>query len=309
MIGVKYPKIIAEKYLSEFDLTPKGFFYVEEKYDGSQFRFGVEHGKRWFGSKSVTFSDMQPSNKSFAKAVENANKGLDKIELDEKKDYVFFGEYLEKPKHNTLTYDRVPLNNIVLFDILIDNKYQVPDDVIATASAMELEPVSLIKRFRVFPPYKEITQLIKRVSTLGGSEIEGAVIKNYDILIEVNGSIRPLLYKIVRDDFKELNNKEWNKQPKTSNALDAIEKTFNKEAIFRKAVQHLNDDGEATGELKDIGKLIPLVYEDLEKEYMPVVKEILYKHFEKDIQRTLVRGLPEYYKEYLYKKMESAINK
>ena len=35
----------------------------------------------------------------------------------------YYGEYLQKPKHNTLCYDRVPKDNIIIFDVPIFYNY------------------------------------------------------------------------------------------------------------------------------------------------------------------------------------------
>ena len=310
MSTMKYPKVVSRDVLNKFTLANNGLFYIEEKYDGSHFRFGIDkEGNRWFGSKEVTYSDVRLPDKMFVKAVEKANQALDILEKTEKIDnyYIFFSEYIKSPKHNTLTYDREPRNNLVLFDIVKDGIFLEPNNVRHMASKMDIEPVSLREILDRFPTFDEAKSLIN-TSSLGGTNMEGVVIKNYDIMLEINGQIRPLIYKIVRDDFKELNDKEWNKHSKDNDVINKIASALNKEAIFRKAVQHLNDSGQATGEMKDMVKLIPLVYKDLYEEYQPIIEDILFKHFQKDIEKTIIHGLPEYYKQILYNKVESTFN-
>ena len=36
--------------------------------------------------------------------------------------WIYRGEYLSKPKHNTLCYDRVPEKNIIIYDIVIKDQ-------------------------------------------------------------------------------------------------------------------------------------------------------------------------------------------
>ncbi len=36
--------------------------------------------------------------------------------------WTYRGEYLQKPKHNSLAYDRTPKDNIIIFDILTDDE-------------------------------------------------------------------------------------------------------------------------------------------------------------------------------------------
>lgn len=309
---MKYPKVLQPSYLTRFNLKDKGLYYIEEKYDGSQFRFGIDkEGNRWFGSKGVTYSDERPPDKMFVKAVKLANEAMDRLfdyrNYNDCTDYSFFAEYLSKPKHNTLTYDRTPINNLVLFDVIEKGEYIEPIGVHSFSDVMELEPVKVFEQTTSFPTFNFIEPLLKEKSTLGDIEIEGVVVKNYDITMEINGEVRPLFYKYVRDDFKELNNEEWNKKPHKQPIESIISEILNKEAIFRKAIQHLEENGEAEGHMRDMQKLIPLVYEDLYEEYLPLIQEMLVKKFQKDIEKQAISGLAEFYKQHLYKKMESTL--
>ena len=111
-IMMKYPKIL------ELGATPildvfRSDVIVEEKIDGSLFRFGkTSEGTFFMGSKAVDlYEDNIP--KMFAKACDFALSVRDSLP----EGFVFFTEYLEKPKHNVLTYARVPENNLLLFDV------------------------------------------------------------------------------------------------------------------------------------------------------------------------------------------------
>lgn len=306
---MKYPKVINENVLTKLELTEaKGEFYIEEKYDGSQFRFGVKDGVKWYGSKSVDYKENEATQKMFRLAVEQAEKALNKIPLVD--NIAFFAEFLSSPKHNTLTYERVPTNNLVIFDVydLDENKYLTPDLVNYYAKKLGLEGVKVFATMDKFPSKQMVDEYLKQESALGGSKIEGVVIKNYSMIIEINTQIRPLIYKYVRDDFKELNNKEWNKHPDKQKIDGIVADTINREAIFRKAVQHLVESGKFTGNMRDMRDLVDLVYDDLEQEYKTVIAEKLYEKFEKDVKALIVKGLPEYYKDYLFEQTEKAIN-
>lgn len=314
---MKYPKILQPNILDKFNLKADGHFFVQEKYDGSQFRFGIdETGKYWFGSKGVTYTDKRPPEKMFIKAVQKATEALDRLKENTVKAYfhsiTFFAEYIRRPKHNTLTYDHVPENNLVLFDVYDYRKNPAgwlnPEDVTDYAKVLGIDHALTYVITSKFPPYTDIEKLLTEKSSLGGTQIEGVVIKNYDITLEINGEIRPLFYKYVRDDFKELNNAEWNSHPNKKSIESIVPEVLNKEAVFRKAVQHLEENGKAEGHMRDMQRLIPLVYEDLYEEYLPAIQEMLIKKFQKDIEREIVRGLPEYYKKYLYEKTERALN-
>lgn len=309
---IKYPKVLQLQHLEGKDIKVDGVFYLEEKYDGSQFRFGQDKsGKRWFGSRSVTYSDERPPNTMFALAVQQANEAMDRIKtlLDGNTETYFYAEYIAKPKHNTLTYARTPRNNLVLFDVISDGSYQLPEVVNQYAELMQLEPVYVFTSMDKYPQYKSIEFYLNSHSSLQGTTVEGVVIKNYHIHIaDMNGELRPLFSKYVRPSFKEMNNKEWKTKPGKRPVIDEVMDIFNKDAIFQKAVQHLNESGEAEHHMRDMQKLIPLVYQDLYEEYMPAIQELIVKRYEHDIQRAIISGLPEFYKKYLYSQMESTIN-
>ena len=106
-----YPKIWALGHRAVRELFD-GDVFVEEKVDGSQFSFGVFNDELRCRSKGADINTQAPE-KMFAKAVETAQRlGPDLLE-----GATYRGEYLQKPKHNTLAYDRVPEGNIIIFDI------------------------------------------------------------------------------------------------------------------------------------------------------------------------------------------------
>src|SRR3990167_136998 len=80
---------------------------IEEKVDGSQFSFGMFEGELKCRSKGSHLNSDYPE-KMFSIAVQNVKT------LDLKNGWTYRGEYLRVPKHNSLAYDRIPKNNIVL---------------------------------------------------------------------------------------------------------------------------------------------------------------------------------------------------
>ncbi|MEM0142375.1 MAG: RNA ligase family protein [Candidatus Parvarchaeum sp.] len=311
----KYPKVLPLAVIKQLDLLTKGTFYLQEKIDGSQFRFGIDSsGNMVFGSKSVEYGDIRPVEKMFSVAVESATAALIRYKemLNNKDlacDTVFYAEYLKAPKHNTLKYDRVPLGNLMVFDCQYHGRWMSPDGLRALAGSMGLEAIPTYLSTDSFPIIADVKQLLeKQAPVLGGSFIEGVVIKNYDMIVPIQQQVRPLMYKYVRDDFRELNQKNWKEQPGKKPIIDEIDSLFNKQAIFLKAVQHLQEDGKYTGQLKDIATLIPLIHDDLNKEYKPEITKMLWEYYEREIKNSIIRGLPQFYKDYLYKKAEEALN-
>src|SRR3990172_7407672 len=109
-----YPSVfnLGHRYLVELLLDP---VLVEEKIDGSQFSFGVfedEHSSKFVRcrSKGVELNILAP-DKMFKPGVQWVLDNQDRLNVG----WTYRGEYLCKPKHNALAYDRVPNNNIILF--------------------------------------------------------------------------------------------------------------------------------------------------------------------------------------------------
>ena len=78
-----------------------GEVILQEKVDGSQFRFGIDtHGNFVVGSKSVEFNLEKPE-KLFLKGIEYVVSIRDRVQQFGPDSY-FYAEFLEKPKHNVL---------------------------------------------------------------------------------------------------------------------------------------------------------------------------------------------------------------
>lgn len=85
---------------------------VTEKIDGSQFGFGKEDGEIITRSKGKV--QYQGSvDTMFQKAVDYVHSIADRIPDNT----YFYAEYLQRPNHNALTYNRVPKNNLILFGV------------------------------------------------------------------------------------------------------------------------------------------------------------------------------------------------
>lgn len=90
----------------------KGPVVVEEKVDGSQFSFGIRNGQIHCRSKGVAINVDAPDS-MFAKAVAVVRELAPMLHDG----WTYRGEYLQKPKHNALAYDRIPYRHIILFDV------------------------------------------------------------------------------------------------------------------------------------------------------------------------------------------------
>ena len=286
-----YPSIyaIGHKAISNIFSSP---VVVEEKVDGSQISFGVIDGELFIRSKRARIYTENPEG-MFKKAVEYIVSIQDNLVPG----WSYRGEYLQKPKHNALKYNRVPTNNIMIFDI--DNGFQeyiMPWQKIDEASKIGLECVPLLLWSVIEKPEK-LFDLLERESVLGGTKIEGVVVKNYNIFTQEK---KIAIGKYVSEAFKEVASDQWKKaNPGHNDIINALIESYATEARWQKAVQHLRDDGTLLGEPKDIGPLMRELQIDVEKECEDEIKDILYKQFRKQILRGVGRGFPEWYKKQL----------
>lgn len=289
-----------------------GEVIVQEKVDGSLFRFGLNRNKDFLAGTKETIIHHPEENKMFKKASEYVYAIQDRIKDQFPANTYFYGEYLQKPKHNVLNYERVPKNHIVLFDVLLNGKWVDRRQLEAITSMFEMDVIpelykGIIEKKRINTGaggYKSSAiDFIKRIiettpSFLGKEMVEGVVIKNYNQTILLGGNIFPLFTKYVREKYKERHNEEW-KIKSSKGALQEFIGGFKSEARWQKAVIHLKEKGELTNSPKDIGKLICQVKTDIKQEEKENIKEFLYNKFVSDILRTAIRGLPEWYKEKL----------
>jgi hypothetical protein len=233
--------------------------------------------------------------KMFVKAVETAKELQPKL----KDGWIYRGEYLEKPKHNTLVYSRTPEKNIIIFDVMIaPETYLWASEKLVEAHRLGLECVPLLYSGKV-ENFEMFSAFLENTSILGGTKIEGVVIKNYQLFTMEK---KPAMGKYVSEAFKEVHNKDWKERNPTGKDMVLIlTEKYRSEARWQKSVIHLKEAGALDGSPKDIGPLMREVPADILKECEAEIKEALFKHFWHNIARGVTRGLPEWYKEELAK--------
>jgi hypothetical protein len=271
---------------------------IQEKIDGSQISFRVNaEGDLEVRSKGAQLNVVAP-DKMFAAGVNYLLSIKDRIP----KGFTFRGEYLSRPKHNVLAYDRIPNNHIMVFDVedeATPGEFLHFDAVREAATHLGFEVVPTFDAEVIGNP-AALRALLDRPSVLGGAKIEGVVIKNYN---RFGPDKRPLMAKFVSEAFKEVHAGEWRKaNPTQGDVTASLVAGLRTPARWGKAVQHLREAGKLTDTPKDIGLLIKEVGEDVEKECADEIKEVLFRHFWPQIRRQLTGGLPEWYKDLLMQK-------
>jgi len=292
-----YPSIFAlgHRALAELLLDP---VIVEEKVDGSQFSFCLldqEDGQRVSRchSKGAQLNLVAPE-KIFIRAMEVVQA------LDLHPGWTYRAEYLAKPKHNALAYDRIPEKHLMVFDINTGHEEYMPyAQKAAECARLGLEIVPLVYE-GVLDTFANFRSMIDRVSALGGQKVEGVVVKNYN---RFGPDKKVLMGKFVSEAFKEVHAAEWKAEnPSKTDIVDRLIDTLRTPARWNKAVQHLKERGQIEDSPRDIGLLIKEVQADIEKECMDMIAAELAEWALPQIRRGVVRGLPEFYKEELLKR-------
>ena len=268
---------------------------VTEKMDGSQFGFGkTPEGELKMRSKGQWIDPLCP-DKLFKKSVDHVLS----IQALLIPDTFYYGEAITSQRHNTLKYDRVPNGHIVLFaagDFEFVNVVNAHAELTMIANLMDIDVVPMLHKGGITSA--EVLDLIKRPSYLGGTDMEGCVVKRY-VPYEYMGQFVPIqCAKFVSEGFKEKHGQNMAFASGKSK-MQLYFESFNTEARWRKTVEHLRDDGVLTHSPSDIGALLKELHYDLEAEYKQEIMEQLWEFYKKDMHRSITNGFPQWYKEKL----------
>lgn len=272
---------------------------VEEKVDGSQISFCKKFdGTLECRSKGAEINMDAPEG-MFSRAVDSIKSRTDLLHPG----WIYRGEYLQKPKHNTLAYDRVPNGYIIIFDI--NNGLECflsPAQKLEEATHIGLECVPIIYAGKILDN-ETFQSLLDHTSILGGQKIEGVVIKpiRYDLF---GKDKKVLMGKCVSPAFKEVHQRTWtkeNKSPTQNDIIQLLGDIYTSEARWNKAIQHLKEDGKLEDSLRDIGPLLKEIPEDILKECREEIMDKLFDWAWPQLRRKVTNGFPEFYKKLVSK--------
>jgi hypothetical protein len=290
-----FPKIFALGTVYIKDIF-SGPVEVTEKIDGSQLDFGRIGGELQIRSKGkVQYVDAPDS--LFTEAVSTV---LD-LAADIPDDTIFYCEYLRKPRHNLLAYERIPRNHLALFGMSSPDLEFVSEHAKLSdwADRLGLDVVQLLHSGTVGSA-DDIRALLETQSMLGGCKVEGVVVKNYAQQLLIGGRPIPIAAgKFVSEKFKEVQKTGWKKEHTGRGRWADFCESYRTEARWQKAVQHMREWGELENSPRDIGKLIKEVQRDITEEEKANIQEVLWQQFGGDVLRNAIRGMPEWYKQQL----------
>lgn len=286
-----YPKVHAIGHMAIKEILLDEVL-IEEKVDGSQFSFGRFGDVLKCRSKGQEL-DCEAPEKMFTPGVQLA-KELFPVLRD---GWTYRGEFLGKPKHNTLGYSRIPKNCVILFDINDGHESYLDrarKEIEAVRLGLEVVPLLGISRI---DSAEHLKSFLGRESILGGANIEGVVIKNYS---RFGKDGKALMGKFVSEEFKEIHGADWKERnPGGPDIVGQLILKYKSQARYAKAVQHLQESDQLENAPRDIGKLIPEFSRDLLEECEDEIKAELFKWAWPQIQQAAVSGLPTWYKDRL----------
>jgi len=263
---------------------------VTEKLDGSQFRILLTRDGFDVGSKNVDGIDNVDSMFSLGvkRAEEVWRRFVDSGLPDEYGNMVIYTEYLSKEKHNTLSYSKIPVNNLYLFGMYLLNHENEAgiDDMNYIAKKLDIDAPNVIFTGKL--TLDELQELIKQESYFGGTLMEGAVIINYNqyALAPYDELRWRLRAKMVREDFKELNHKEWKEKKKdiSKKFLDG----FVTYPRLIKVLHKLEEEGKLVNEMVDLPLIFEEYWRDLLEEESDTLAELLVKEYKRKAEKKIM---------------------
>lgn len=290
-----YPSLhtVGHKYVSSIFQDE---VLVESKTDGSQFNFGVFNGVVKCRSKSVDINIDHP-NQMFSLAVTIVKRLAEEGVLHD--GWTYRGEYLQRARHNVLTYNRWPKNHVMIYDINTGPETYLSYD----EKKAECDRIGFECTQRLFEGKVEDVNLLRNLldteDALGGPKIEGVVIKNYKRFTP-DGKV--MMAKLVSEAFKEVHDKKSSAGMGVSADIIAVlAARYRNEARWAKSVQHLKEAGTIEGIPEDIGKLLREINIDVLKECKDEIRDDLFNWGWKLLSKEITKGFPEWYKAELAK--------
>lgn len=261
----KYPKIRRvghEKTKGILD-DPTDFVVIQEKVDGSNFRFWLEDGEIRFGSRRVDYVD-EKNYEEWAKAIEYIKSKVNPEDLRE--DFIYVGEFI---RPHTVQYDFDSAPPFVGFDIL--NRW-TGDVVHYLISYAEFDSLGLPFVNTYFVGEAGlitdvlIEELKKKKSAYGAEVQEGVVLKNYS---------RNIFAKSVNPEFLEDFKKKFRDKvkPKMTAEAKVVERFITPARVNKIITRIYEDKGSVSAE--NIPQILRDTVNDmLEEEILTIANEM-----------------------------------
>ena len=272
-----------------------GLLEFTEKIDGSQVGWGwrVQDNTFIVRSKGRELQELEPDEIGQFKRIYS---WLQDIKEKIPTGYFFYGEYLERAKHNKINYARIPKGFCCVFAVWNENTQQWLSynemKAIVDRIGLDIVPlldIKLADEIADLPTY--MGELLSKAKPyLGGDIVEGIVVKDYSLYDKRDMTVG----KLVSESFKEVKHKKTDcKDPLLK--VESLFSAYATTARWDKAIQHCKDRGELTGKHTDIPMLLKELMQDLMEEEGENIKQELFKIFKKQLHKTITEGFADYY--------------
>lgn len=295
----KYQKVrtVGHREIAQLLMGP---VQIQEKIDGSNFAFGKTIAGELFCTSRNRDLSLTDTTGMFKSAVDY----IISIGPLVTPGFIFRAEFLSKPKHNVLAYEKTPQNHLVLFEVdhLNANGETTPAcfDAAELSIIAERYDIACTRTFFVGDILPEVLREMfacwEKVPSILGGQIEGIVIKNWN---RYTPDGCPQIGKIVREEFKEVHRHiiKGERAEGHKKTIQGIGEALGGPARWQKAVQHLTELGVIVNGPEDIGPLMKRVQVDIIEECEQEIKQALYVKFQKDVRAGACHGLVDWYKE------------
>ncbi len=215
---------------------------IEEKIDGSNisvmfdYNFGIKANSR----RGVIDIDNPPAS------CRNGIAHLINVSHMLSPNVTYFFECRDSIESHHTPYKRIPLNGLVLLDIIDFADWYTVGEKQLIARALNCDEPYITK---LEPPWSlnELADIIEKDSMLGNN-MEGVVVKTID-------KSERIMAKLVRDEYREYFIPNVYECDNTSSIVAEIR--------FEKIVQKMLDAYELKNDRSDIGKIITAVWKDI----------------------------------------------
>ena len=257
-------KVVGDSENKDIFSEPDDEIVIEEKIDGSNFRFMIHKGNIIFGSRTQTLSpDIEHNGKSFERCINHVQECFNNLDEDIKKNSegkIFYGENCVK---HTMSYDWNKIPIFLGFDILSvqSNQFLSYKNKKNLFDSWNLSTVPLIKISKV----KEIIKIDDSIvpeskyysPSTDDKHAEGIVFKNYD---------KQIFAKYIREKFKEKNRKVFGGNKKYAKTDDEYFSLYycTNARIDKCIFKLINEDKKLDMTL--MGDLLNMVYRDIWEE-------------------------------------------
>lgn len=258
----KYKKIYRLGYedVKDIFLNSEDKIIIQEKIDGSNFRFMIKDGYIIFGSRTqeLTEDKEHKYQKNFQRCIEFIRDTLNGIgDLSKFNNCIFYGENCIK---HSLTYDWDKIPPFLGFDIynLELDEYVDFEQIKEVFEMLHLPIVPIIKEITAKEAIMEkIDDSYVPQSVYAPRQAEGVVFKNYE---------RQLFAKYVTDQFKEKNKETFGGGKKLANDdSERFVAEYCTNSRIDKSIFKLIDEGNKL-EMQLMAKLPRMVWNDIWEE-------------------------------------------